>query len=63
MKEREIGAANAIIYKVQTTVDNGARITLDLGAESSDLILKLLHLKMMGDDYITIGMCRADKDE
>ena len=55
----ELGATSAILYKIQTLVDGGARITLDLGAHSSEIIVKLLECKMRGDDYFQIGFVQG----
>lgn len=53
-KNAELPVLDAIINKVQTTADGGARITLDLGYESSDVIKQLLVKKMSGNDMIKI---------
>jgi len=52
----EIGTANAIIYKVLTTLDGGARVSFDFGQNDSELIAKLLELKMRGDAVVTLGI-------
>ena len=52
----EIGSCNAVIHKIQTTLDGGARITLDIGAEATIVITKLLQNKLSGQELITIGM-------
>ena len=49
---KEIGAAPAIIYKVQTSIDGGARLTLDLPETSADLILQLMQRKMSGKELV-----------
>ena len=55
----ELGAASAILYKIQTLVDGGARITLDLGSHNVELISKLIEYKMRGDDYFQVGFVRG----
>lgn len=40
----------AVVYKVQTLVDGGARVTLDLSSEDSVIIKKLIDNKLHGED-------------
>lgn len=54
----EIGSAAAIIQKIQTTVDGGYRLTLDLGADSTALMQSLLMLKGSGSEMIYIGIAK-----
>lgn len=42
----------ALIYKVQTLADGGARITLDLGYDEAELIKYLINKKMSGDELM-----------
>lgn len=51
----EIGAVQAVIHKVQTTIDGGARITLDLGCDSVEVIKKLINIKMQSDSILHVG--------
>lgn len=52
---KEIGSTHAIINKIQTTVDGGARITLDIGAESSVLVSKLLSNKLKCNESVFVA--------
>lgn len=57
MKQPEaeiLGKAQAVIEKIQTTKDGGARITLDMTSIDSDLIKTLLELKLKGTGLITV---------
>ena len=54
--EESLGSGLATINKIQTTLDNGARITLDFGADSEALIKRLLSIKM-GADYPIMVAC------
>jgi hypothetical protein len=44
----------AIINKVQTTADGGARITLDIGYDARHIAAQLLQKKIAGNDLISI---------
>ena len=44
-KEVSLGAAEALINKIQTTIDGGFRLTLDLTTQESELIKTLIDLK------------------
>ena len=37
----EIGACEAIINKIQTTVDGGVRITLDINPDAEEIVKQL----------------------
>lgn len=52
---KEIGSSVALIYKVQTTIDGGARITLDLPSVASDLAKQLLEMKLLGREMVAVG--------
>lgn len=54
MCNMKIGEGTAIINKVQTLPDGGSRITLDLGADSTDVALKLMAIKMIEDQLIKV---------
>lgn len=51
----EIGAAEALIYKVQTLADGGLRVTLDLSAQDIQLVQKLMLLYSRGDNLVKVG--------
>lgn len=51
---------DATIYGLRTTIDGGMRITLDLGAESIQIIQQLLNNKMRGRDLIKV--CFVDPE-
>lgn len=54
MQEVAKKSCDAIIYKIQTLVDGGARITLDVGGHDLDLITRLLQSKISGNDYFKV---------
>jgi hypothetical protein len=57
----EIGSCTAIINKVQTTVDGGARITLDLNSNDKEIIKKLIDIKLENNQIIYVGFaCETD---
>jgi hypothetical protein len=58
MKDKELGAAEAIIQKIQTTVDGGLRVTIDMSADNFELVKKLLELKANGDNQVYVGFAR-----
>lgn len=49
---KEIGSSQVVINKLQTTIDGGARITLDLDSQQSKLISSLLQKKLEGKEMI-----------
>lgn len=51
----EVGKGLAVVYKIQTLVDGGARVTLDLGLDSSELITKILAFKMTGNEFMEVS--------
>lgn len=51
----ELGAAEALIYKVQTLADGGLRVTLDLSAQDITLVQKLMLLYSRGDNLVKVG--------
>lgn len=55
----EIGACDALINKIQTTVDGGARITLDINPDNLDLIKKLFDIKFSQNGYVYVGFTYA----
>jgi hypothetical protein len=54
-KFNSIGSASAIINKVQTTVDGGARITLDLSSQDHQIIKALIDCYLMGSKALEVG--------
>jgi hypothetical protein len=55
-----IGVADALIYKVQTLVDGGLRVTLDLSANDIEIVQKLLLLYSQGDSLIKVGFAHGE---
>lgn len=51
----EIGAAEALIYKVQTLADGGLRVTLDLSAQDISIVQKLMMLYSHGETLVKVG--------
>lgn len=51
----KLGAAEALIYKVQTLADGGLRVTLDLSAQDIGLVQKLMMLFSRGDNLVKVG--------
>jgi hypothetical protein len=51
----ELGAAEALIYKVQTLADGGLRVTLDLSAQDISIVQKLMMLFSRGDNLVKVG--------
>jgi len=60
MEDKSLGACNALIYKIQTTVDGGARITLDLNPEDSELLSNLLNKKMRGEPMVYVAFVESE---
>lgn len=56
---QEIGASLATINKIQTTVDGGARITLDIPEINHEIASRLLKLKMQGDALLQVGFVQV----
>jgi hypothetical protein len=52
VQNSDLGGSLVIINKIQTTLDGGARVTLDLPSVSSELIGALLHRKLMGNEQV-----------
>jgi hypothetical protein len=57
----EIGSCEAIINKIQTTIDGGARITLDLNSQDKEVIKKLLDIKLMDNQTIFVGFASGEQ--
>lgn len=57
-----IGEGQAEIFKVQTTLDGGARITINLGHESSDLVASLMAHKMRTNKLVRVVFIEEVKD-
>lgn len=58
----EIGSSVALIYKIQTTIDGGARVTIDLPSVSSDLAKSLLEMKLLGREMVAVAFVRYEED-
>ncbi len=56
----EIGSCTALIYKVSTLLDGGARITLDIDSSSQEIIKELMGRKLEGKPLIQIGLIGLD---
>ena len=54
----EIGACLAVINKLQTTIDGGVRLTLDLNPSESEIIKKLFDLKINNESEICVGFSK-----
>jgi len=61
--ESSIGAAEAQIYKIQTLIDGGARVTLDLGYNDETLLTKLIQKKMRGDDLVCVAFVEVSNED
>ena len=49
----------AVIYKVQTLADGGARVTLDFSEDQSNVIQALILKKLSGDSLISMAFLNA----
>lgn len=56
----EVKAVDCQIYKLQTLVDSGARVTIDLGYDAVWLIEQLMSAKMRGDDNYKIVFIKEE---
>lgn len=56
----QLGAAQAIINKIQTTADGGARVTLDLNAQDYRIIQRLVELKLSGRELVGIAFAEIE---
>jgi len=54
----ELGSGSAIIKKVETTMDGGAKVTFEFDQTNAKLIQELLRAKLSGDDYVSIGVVK-----
>lgn len=61
-EDGSLGAAKAIIYKVQTTVDGGARLTLDVGSDSQECIRNLFDSYMNNERLIYCSFFQGLED-
>lgn len=52
----EIGSCTAVIYKIQTLLDGGARLTLDISAKDAEIITKLMERKLKNQPLVQIGV-------
>ncbi len=48
----QLGSCEALISKITTTIDGGIRLTIDLSSDQSELVNKLMDLKLKTD-----GLC------
>lgn len=55
-----LGTAEAVINKVQTTADSGARITLDVGADASELIRELMSHKLSENGFVHVSFVKNE---
>lgn len=56
----ELGSCEAIINKIQTTIDGGARVTLDLNSNDKELIKRLIDIKLEGSQTIFVGFASGE---
>ena len=61
MDAKEIGASLATISKITTTIDGGARITIDLDPSSSELAAKLLTRKLTGRERVMVAFVDGEE--
>lgn len=54
-KLEAIGVTSALINKITTTIDGGARLTLDLTSLDSDIIKQLIDIKLKGTGLIVVA--------
>lgn len=59
----EIGACTAVINKVQTTIDGGFRITLDLESSATFIATQLLEKKLQGQELLEVGFISKEDYE
>ena len=59
-ESKAIGASVATIYKIQTTIDGGARLTLDLPVDSVGLMSSLLKRKLENDELVMVAFVEVD---
>lgn len=59
----ELGSGLSQINSIKTLVDGGARVTLDFGADSKDLIKKLLDEKLDRTGLVVVGVVRANPND
>ena len=62
MENKVLGNGIAVINKIQSTVDSGARITLDFGADSKELIKSLFDLKLGEDSAVMVAFVRYEHE-
>lgn len=53
-KSQTLGVGDALIYKIQTTVDGGMRITIDLPETDIDLVQSLMRKKAQGSPRVLL---------
>lgn len=56
----ESSVAVCQVYKIQTLIDGGARITLDVGSDAAQLVQELLRGKLLDDPQYYVTMVRYE---
>lgn len=46
---------DALVNKIQTTIDGGCRITIDVGMEAQPIVSRLMENKMNGEDLVKVA--------
>jgi len=59
----QLGNGLSQINSIKTLVDGGARVTLDFGADSKELIKKLLDEKLDRTGLVVVAVVRADPND
>lgn len=60
---KEIGAGIASIRAISTTLDGGAKVTLEFGTDSIELIRELLDIKMGRDEPFMVACVAVDSTD
>jgi hypothetical protein len=59
----EVGSCRALISKIQTTIDGGLRLTLDLNPDDEKLVSSLMALYARGNRLLQVGILSVGDDE
>jgi len=59
---KELGSAHSIISKISTTIDGGARLTLDFSAQDKELIKSLLELYLKGEKEVFVAFVKDNNN-
>lgn len=59
----EIGSSRALIQKIQTTIDGGFRLTLDILPQDQEILSKLLKRYALGERIVEVGIIAIDRGE